>query len=221
MGASGYDVSAPLLEKRARGYERGLLGVRNADYLDMSLPFAAGALYSTVEDLYLRDQSLYGDKVLPAAAKERMFTPNLEHYGYGWNIRERSIGPGKVERLTLGHGGGINGFNTLIMRVPEERHLVVLLNNTGGTNLDAIFSGVADILYGRTPGAVKRPVAVVLYETIQSAGVGPAVAQYRELKANRAAEFDLTEPQLNRLGHELLGQKRAADAVERLVTLLK
>ena len=214
MRASGYDLAAPLLEKRARGYERGLLDVRNADYLDMSLPFAAGALYSTVEDLYLWDQALYGDRVLPPAAKERMFTPNLEHYGYGWGIRERPIGPGKAERLTVGHGGGINGFNTLIRRVPEDRHLVVLLNNTGGTDLDAIFSGVADILYGRTPAAVKQSVAPVLYETIETEGVGAAVARYRELRESHTEEFDLTEPELNRLGYELLGQKRAADAIE-------
>ena len=42
MAASGYDLSGPILEKRARGYENGPAGVRNADYLDMGLPYAAG-----------------------------------------------------------------------------------------------------------------------------------------------------------------------------------
>ena len=125
MKASGYDRSAPILEKRARGYEQGLAGVRNTDYLDMSLPYSAGSLYSTVEDLYVWDQALYGEKVLPSRAKELMFTihatsdiPQIGDYGYGWGIRKRSIGPGNAERVTIGHGGGINGFNTLITRVP-------------------------------------------------------------------------------------------------------
>ena len=48
MDASGYDFSRPLLPKRARGYQRQRDGVRNSDYLDMSLPYAAGSLYSTV-----------------------------------------------------------------------------------------------------------------------------------------------------------------------------
>src|SRR5688572_67803 len=65
MAGSGYDLSGPILEKRARGYESGPAGVRNADYLDMLLPYAAGSLYSTVEDLYIWDQALYGEKVLP------------------------------------------------------------------------------------------------------------------------------------------------------------
>jgi CubicO group peptidase (beta-lactamase class C family) len=214
LHATGYDLGSPLIEKRAHAYERSLLGERNATYLDMSLPYAAGALYSTVEDLYLWDQALYSDKVLPRAAQERMFKPNLEKYGYGWGIDTRPIGPGKAERQTIGHGGGINGFSTLISRVPEDRQLVVLLNNTGGTNLDLMFTGVADILYGRTPAPVKEPVAKTLYETTLTSGVAAATARYRELKAKSAAEFDFSEGQLNNLGYELLQQGRTTDAIE-------
>jgi CubicO group peptidase (beta-lactamase class C family) len=178
MMASGYDRSAPILEKRARGYEQELAGVRNTDYLDTSLPYSAGSLYSTVEDLYVWDQALYGEKVLPSRAKELMFTthatsdtPQNGDYGYGWVIRKQSIGPGNADRVTIGHGGGINGFNTLITRVPEDRHLVVLLNNTGGTTLDAMFNGIADILYERTPDPPKRPVASLMYDTIRTNSV--------------------------------------------------
>jgi CubicO group peptidase (beta-lactamase class C family) len=131
MNGSGYDLSGPILEKRARGYESGPAGVRNTDYLDMGLPYAAGSLYSTVEDLYIWDQALYGEKLLPSKAKDRMFTPGLGNYAYGWVVQKRPIGVDKAERLIIGHDGGINGFNTIIRRVPEDRHLVVLFNNTG------------------------------------------------------------------------------------------
>jgi CubicO group peptidase (beta-lactamase class C family) len=215
MRASGYDNSRPLLEKRARGYERGLAGVRNADYLDMSIPYAAGSLYSTVEDLALWDQALYGDKVLPARAKEKMFTPGLESYGYGWNIRPQRIGPDKTERLTHSHGGGINGFNTLILRVPEDRQLIVLLNNTGGTSLAAMSEGILDIVYGRTPAPPQRPIAARLYETIGKSGIAAAVAEYREIAKTRAGPAgNALEGQLNRLGYELLQEKRTAEAIE-------
>jgi len=214
MRATGYDLSGPVLEKRARAYERRLAGVTNADYLDMSLPYAAGSLYSTVEDLFIWDQALYGDKILPAGAKAKMFTPGLSAYGYGWIIRPQPIGPDKAERLTIGHGGGINGFNTIITRVPDDRHLVVLLNNTGGTSLAAMTTGILDVLYGRTPPPPKRPVSAVLYETIRASGVAAAVSRYREIRSSGQAEFDVAEAQLNRLGYELLGEKRPADAVE-------
>ena len=63
MNNSGYDLASPIIPKRATGYQRGGNGYVNAPYLDMWLPYAAGSLYSTVEDLYLWDQALYGDKV--------------------------------------------------------------------------------------------------------------------------------------------------------------
>jgi CubicO group peptidase (beta-lactamase class C family) len=214
MTSSGYDVGRTLLPKRARGYERPFAGVRNADFLDMSIPYAAGSLYSTAEDLYLWDQALYAGKVLKPASREKMFTPGLEDYGYGWNIRKQKIGPEKAERVVVGHGGGINGFNTLIMRVPDDKHLVVLLNNTGGTNLGAMFDGIADILYGRTPPPPKPGIANVVYETMRRSGVTAAVAEYREIKDKRASEYDMREGQLLRLGRELLGEERSKDAVE-------
>ena len=56
MKNTGYDHHDTILAKRAAGYERRPGGFVNAPYLDMSLPYAAGSLYSTVEDLYLWDQ---------------------------------------------------------------------------------------------------------------------------------------------------------------------
>src|SRR5262245_6010263 len=214
MAGSGYDLSAPILEKRARGYESGPTGVRNADYLDMGLPYAAGSLYSTVEDLYIWDQALYGEKVLPSKAKERMFTPSLGNYGFGWIIQKRSIGVDKAERLSIGHDGGINGFTTKITRLPEDHHLVVLFNNTGGTNLTAMTDGILDILYGRTPAPARRPVGTLLYDTIHKSGVQAAVAQFREIRNTNASADDRSVGQLNRLAVELLEQKRATDAIE-------
>lgn len=214
MTGSGYDLSGPILEKRARGYENGPAGVRNADYLDMGLPYAAGSLYSTVEDLYTWDQALYGERVLLSKAKERMFTPGLGNYAYGWVVQKRPIGVDKGERLTIVHDGGINGFNTTIRRVPEDRHLVVLFNNTGGTNLNAMADGILDVLYGRTPPSPRRPVARLLYETIHKSGVKAAIAQYREISNGNASAYDLSAGQLTRLGVELLDQKRPADAIE-------
>ena len=60
MKNSGYDMPSPLIPKRASGYAKTPAGYVNAAYLDMSIPYAAGSLYSTVEDLYIWDQALYG-----------------------------------------------------------------------------------------------------------------------------------------------------------------
>ena len=72
---SGYDVTATVLPKRASGYEPRDGTHVNAPYLDMTIPYAAGSLYSTVEDLYLWDRALYTDKLLRDDLKKQLFTP--------------------------------------------------------------------------------------------------------------------------------------------------
>lgn len=77
MKDSGYTHSETLIAHRAAGYERSLSGLQNARFYDMSIPFSAGALYSTVEDLYRWDQALYGEQLLPARLRDLLFKPNL------------------------------------------------------------------------------------------------------------------------------------------------
>jgi CubicO group peptidase (beta-lactamase class C family) len=60
MKDTGYDRHGTVLPKRAAGYSKTLLGYENAPYLDMSLPYAAGSLYSTIEDLYSMFKFLFG-----------------------------------------------------------------------------------------------------------------------------------------------------------------
>jgi CubicO group peptidase (beta-lactamase class C family) len=137
------------------GYENRAEGICNADFVDMSQPHAAGAIYSTVQDLYLWDQALYGTNLLSDTTKKKMFTAGLGDYGYGWRVRRAPAGPQKAERIVLMHTGVINGFSSLILRIPDERVLIVLLNNTGRVNLVAIAQGIGDILYGREPPLPK------------------------------------------------------------------
>jgi CubicO group peptidase (beta-lactamase class C family) len=135
MKDSGYAHSETVLAHRASGYERSSLGLRNARYYDMSIPFAAGALYSTVEDLYLWDQALEGERLLPAQLRDLLFTPNLENYGFGWGILVPKGGaPYAGESIPM-HGGAIFGFQSLIQRIPAHRESIVLLDNTDSPKL--------------------------------------------------------------------------------------
>src|SRR6266536_114802 len=124
MKNTGYDHHDTLIEKRASGYQKTPDGYMNASYLDMSIPYAAGSLYSTVEDLYLWDQALYTDRVVSAASKDLMFKPNLSDYAYGWVVTKVKLGNGTDSVSKIAHGGGINGFNTVIVRFPTQKHLI-------------------------------------------------------------------------------------------------
>jgi len=135
MKGSGYAHSETLIAHRAAGYERSRSGFQNARYYDMSIPFAAGALYSTVGDLYLWDQALYGERLLPARLRDLLFKPNLENYGYGWGLLIPKPGsPYAGESIPM-HGGAIFGFQSLIQRIIQHKELIVLLDNSDSPKL--------------------------------------------------------------------------------------
>jgi CubicO group peptidase (beta-lactamase class C family) len=213
MKDSGYDHYGDILPKRASGYQQDLAGVVNAPYLDMALPYAAGSLYSTVEDLYKWDQALYTDKLVPADLKQKLFTPNLENYGYGWNIHIIPADEPGAGQTMISHGGGINGFNTLEQRLAGDHDLIVIFNNTPGANLDEMAKGIRAILYGREPATPKRSLVPDLGETMVNRGADAAVAQYRELKRTNPQGYNFDERALNQLGYMLLEKDRNADAI--------
>ncbi len=216
MKNTGYDHWGTILEKRATGYTRTPRGYGNAPYLDMSIPYAAGSLYSTVEDLYLWDQALYGEKVLSAKSKELMFKPNLENYGYGFVMRKVSLRPSKLEVPVIQHNGGINGFSTVIVRMVADKRLIVLLDNAEqGEYLDRITSALMSVLYDQPYETAKRSLAERLIKTIVEKDVASAIKDYRELKAGQtASEYDFDESELNRLGYQLLQMRKVAEAIE-------
>lgn len=215
MKASGYDLAAPIIPKRASGYQLSPNGYVNAPYLDMTIPYAAGSLYSTVEDLYLWDRALYTDKLLGADLKSKMFTPGLQDYGFGWTIRNRKLHDDKSEVATIAHSGGIHGFNTLLVRVPERKELVVLLDNTSrGDKLDDIAAGVVSILHGLEPRTPRKSLVEELQSTMKDGNGAAIVARYRELRKQKPDEYDFAEPELNTLGYQLLRGGRVDDAIE-------
>jgi CubicO group peptidase (beta-lactamase class C family) len=213
MKDSGYDHYADILPKRASGYQQDFAEVENAPYLDMALPYAAGSLYSTVEDLYKWDQALYTNKPLPNELKQKLFTPNQENYGYGWDIRTIPAEEAGAGQTMISHEGGINGFNTLEERIVGDHDLIVIFNNTPGANLGDMAKGIRAILYGREPATPKRPLVRDLGETVVSRGVDVGIAQYHEFKRSNPEVYNFEEGALNQLGYILLRKGRTADAI--------
>jgi CubicO group peptidase (beta-lactamase class C family) len=151
MKDTGYDNATAIIKHRASGYTRRLgIVLTNCDYIDMSIPHAAGALYSTVLDLLKWDQALYSDKLLPRKSLESMFTPHKDNYGYGWIIDTKFGSPRYL------HGGGIMGFVTTIERYPDEKLLVVALSNLENAPVWSVGSDLAAMAKGgkyTMPGA--------------------------------------------------------------------
>jgi CubicO group peptidase (beta-lactamase class C family) len=134
MKDTGVHEATAILEHEATGYSFEEGRFKKALNWDMSKAGGAGALYSTVGDLYRWNEALFNGQVLKESTLKAAFTPvavegddaskpKEEGYGYGWGIQ-------KFRGLReIAHGGGLNGFLSYLLRLPEEKFTVAVLVN--------------------------------------------------------------------------------------------
>jgi D-alanyl-D-alanine carboxypeptidase len=127
MENTGYDVNGiKILEHHAEGYASRF---NRADYLHMSFAYAAGGLHSTVEDLYLWEQALFGGEVVSQEAWDAMIESAVPlpdeglYYGYGLVINMESDHP------MIGHGGAMPGFTSVMRHYPNDNVTIIILSN--------------------------------------------------------------------------------------------
>lgn len=215
MKDTGYDHFGDVLKNRATGYERSGRDYVNSSYLDMSIPYAAGSMYSTVEDLYKWDQALYTTSILPKQYMSLYFKPYIpaygnSHYAYGWGVGYTKIGKSMDSIYEIGHGGGINGFNTNISRTTSNNSLIVLLNNTGGAPLNDMTTAIRGILHGKEYDMPKKSVADVVLTVIEDKGIDAGILQYNSIKDSES--HSLSEREMNAIGYELMGTEKVEEA---------
>ena len=143
MHDTGYDSNSEIIPHRASGYTPGPQGIHNAGYIDMTIPFSAGALYSTVEDLRRWENALFGGKVLSAASFTKMTTPFKQDYACALAVHT-AHGHKVIE-----HGGGIEGFNTELAYYPDDKLTVIVLGNLNGPAVGAIAEKLAESVHGQ------------------------------------------------------------------------
>jgi CubicO group peptidase (beta-lactamase class C family) len=144
MKDSGYDSNSALIARRAAGYEPGPGGPTNAGFIHMSIPHAAGALYSTTEDLLRWEQGLFGGKLVSAASLQKMTTPFKSDYAFGLTVHTVN------GRKVIEHGGGIEGFNTSLSYYPQDKLTVVALGNLNGNAPEQIANRLAAVAHGES-----------------------------------------------------------------------
>lgn len=134
MKDTGVHRWSDILAHEAAGYsfENGKL--QKADNWDMSRAGGAGSLYSTVGDLFRWNEAVFGGKVLSAPSLKAAWTavltdadpkdrPKETGYGYGWGIgNDRGL-------RQISHSGGLHGFNTDLVRFPDQQLTIVVLIN--------------------------------------------------------------------------------------------
>jgi D-alanyl-D-alanine carboxypeptidase len=172
MASSFYGSAERVIPRRIPGYQKGRGGFVNAPYLSMTQPYAAGSLLSTVDDLAVWSDAVFSGKLVKKEWLAKAFTPyklaggESTGYGYGWFIADFS-GHRSIE-----HGGGINGFTTYEMTLPEDRIFIAILTNSaiGGREPEPRAVKIAWLTLGLAE-PVRRAIALAAKDLDAVVGV--------------------------------------------------
>ncbi len=129
MSHSFYGNHSDIISNRVAGYAAEKDHYQNAEVLSMTQPYAAGSLLSNVDDLLTWYEAVMNDQVINKESLAKALSPYKlnngkdTEYGYGWFIRKLRASP------IITHGGGINGFLSSSMYLPEEKVFVAVLSN--------------------------------------------------------------------------------------------
>ncbi len=133
MASTVYDRTEKVIPRRAAGYDRVGGEYRNAAFISMSQPYAAGGLLSTIDDLAAWNAGLLAGKIVGKELLDKAWTSarlpdgTATGYGFGWEVV--SVEGHRVVR----HDGGIPGFSTMVLTAPDDAiYVAVLMNRTNG-----------------------------------------------------------------------------------------
>jgi len=125
-----YDGSARAIPNRAKGYARDAGKIVPCRELNLELVFSAGAMASTVLDVYTFHKGLREGKLIPRDLYALMTAPAILNSGetssYGMGYHIDYPGGHKVLR----HGGLVFGFKTCYYYYPDEDLTIIILMNT-------------------------------------------------------------------------------------------
>lgn len=149
MTTSSYGSMTNLVANRASGYSQTEKGYRNADYLSLTLPYAAGSIMSTTNDLLKWQNALNSYTLIKKSTYEKAINGSTLNngksitYGYGLDSEKINGSP------SIQHGGGIFGYTTMGIYLPQEKVFVSGLQNCDCNDISAITTAIAAIAIGK------------------------------------------------------------------------
>lgn len=162
LSHTGYGGDPKLASRQVAGYSLDDGKVVPAKIISMSIPHAAGALVSNVDDLMKWNRALHEGRVLSNDSYRRMITPvgKAVQANYGFGIEQARL----QGMPMLAHSGGIFGFASMLKYVQGPDISVVVLQNNDASadnqSPEVIARKLAAAAVGQPfPQAIAVPVA--------------------------------------------------------------
>lgn len=163
MTRSSLDGWRTLIPGRARGYMPARDGLENAPRYDPLVPFSAGAVLSTVDDMLRYRRGVFGDG--PTTPEVRRLIQQRDRLASGTEL-PYSLGCLAMTnfegRRKIGHPGDIFGFSSQYAWYPDDDVTIVLLANIQGSAISTVSleQKIARAVFGLPqPVTVDRPLS--------------------------------------------------------------
>lgn len=146
MDNSFYATDRKIIKNRAYGYHQKTDGYVNKTVINFSVPYASGALMSTVDDMLKWQMAINNNLLLDKEQTQKVFSQyklnngELIEYGYGWHLKEIQGVP------TREHGGSIFGFKSMGVYIPQKDIYVIGLSNCDCHSPTQIVRDIADLV---------------------------------------------------------------------------
>lgn len=141
-----HEEGITIVNSRAYGYSRKDDIFFKDDQSITSAVLGDGGIYSSTEDIFKWDQSLYTGKILKKETIAKVFergtliNGELFDYGFGWH---RKI---YLDKEIVYHTGSTRGFRTVIYRIPSEELTVIILTNRNEGDTEGLAEKIIELL---------------------------------------------------------------------------
>ena len=140
-----YDHTKPHVDRRVLGYDPDGKGFKLNDEDPLNGIVGSGGVFTTLGDMFLWDQALYGERLVSRGTLDQAFTGAVLNdgkqidYGFGWRMSEYR------HTRRIGHGGAWVGFRSHIARHPGIGLTIVILANRSDFEPDSYIDRITDI----------------------------------------------------------------------------
>lgn len=162
MRHSGFDYNHLNEPIKATGYQVLNNNVHKTyTYLDSTVSYSAGGVYSTAADMFLWSGSVRNIQILSTATWHEMISVRKGNYALGFQVDQFQ------GKRYIAHSGGYPGFASQFLYYPDQKFTVILLSNVANYDQSVwpVAMGISSILHGLPYDNWKMRVPIDITES--------------------------------------------------------
>ncbi|MET6990838.1 serine hydrolase domain-containing protein [Sediminicola arcticus] len=141
MHSTSFGSNSKVVKNKVNGYNYDPNGLQQMDYLNYYIPYSAGSLVSSNEDLLIWTRALHNGKVLSEPMYQSMISPSKLNDGTPVSYAKGLVNFSNYGYKEISHGGAIAGFSSFVQYYPDDDLYIITLVNTIGPKKTGRFFG--------------------------------------------------------------------------------